>query len=60
MFKGTQAANISKPILEYFPEHQRKIVRDVTLDFSLIELRLLLAVKVILVRNYFAYKSVLR
>jgi len=34
MFKGTQASDITKLILEYYPEHQRKIVRDVTLDMA--------------------------
>lgn len=34
MFKGTQSANIIKLILEHYPAHQRKIVREVTLDMA--------------------------
>ena len=34
MFKGTQSADIIKLILENYPSHQRKIVREVTLDMA--------------------------
>ena len=34
MFKGTQSTDIIKLILENYPAHQRKIVREVTLDMA--------------------------
>jgi len=34
MFKGTQSAVIIKLIFEHYPAHQRKIVREVTLDMA--------------------------
>jgi len=34
MFKGTQSADIIKLILEHYSSHQRKIVREVTLDMA--------------------------
>ncbi len=34
LFKGTQSADIIKLILEHYPAHQRKIVREVTLDMA--------------------------
>jgi transposase len=34
MFKGTQSDEIIKLILEHYPAHQRKIVREVTLDMA--------------------------
>ncbi len=34
MFKGTQSSDIIKLILKHYPDHQRKIVREVTLDMA--------------------------
>lgn len=34
MFKGTQSSDIIKIILEHYPAHKRKIVREVTLDMA--------------------------
>jgi len=34
MFKGTKAGDIIKLILEHYPEHQRRIVREVSLDMA--------------------------
>lgn len=34
MFKGTQSTEIIKRILEKFPAHRRKLVREVTLDMA--------------------------
>lgn len=34
IFKGTQSSEIIKLILEHYPAHQRRIVREVTLDMA--------------------------